>query len=394
MAISELPHHEEMPGVYYLPLELPPATGERLKELVDSFNPSTPGDRGLMLAALLTLFWGGPCGGRPGFMFDANAAGCGKTATVDAITGIAGGAFLVTDYEEDWADVTKSLMSSPQRGTRAIVFDNVRRVMEGQAIESAITSQTISGWVLYAGNMTRPNDVTVFVTSNGGSASNDMATRLVTVKMGDLVRSGRDWVAWSQEFVRKHRDQIIADCLAVLRAPPRPEEGRLVRDRFAGWQDGVLRRIDGWAALSALIAERREGIDADSEAGEDLAEALARWCDSADAGAVSDGVVKITSYHVWKVMTGQGMWTDEKPTRNGVPDRGTLQAVMRRAKRILGRWHLLDDAKTEGGRKARMRVRLDNGDSVLFPAFTFNLGRYTEAFGKSESEQDATDIPF
>lgn len=386
VAVSELPHEPPMSGYHYLPLELPDATGEHLEELVSSFNAATEHDRSLMLACLLTMFWGGTPGTRPGFIFDAESPGSGKSATVEAITGIAGGAHVVTDPEQPWTETTKQMMSSSAAGSRAIVFDNVRKIVEGQAIESAITSPCLSGWRVYVGLLTRPNDVTVIVTANGAQASQDMATRLVRICVGRPI-AGKDWVTWAKKFVEDHRLEIIADVLAVLRGARRADRAKMIGDRFSGWQADILARIPGGDDLSKTIFERRQGIDGDAEKGEEVAQAVYEWAEAQGYRQTA----QINTYQLWQVMVKASLWEEQKG--GGPPDRYVLRKCCQHALRLTARWGLFSVYVTKGGAASRVKIQIDKTDKTAkVQCLTFDMAKYRVEFANGDTEQN-DDIP-
>jgi len=386
LAVSDLPHEPPMGGYYYLPLELPDATGEHLEELVSSFNAATEHDRMLMLACLLTMFWGGTPGTRPGFIFDAESPGSGKSATVEAITGIAGGAHIVTDPDQAWAETTKQMMSSSGSGARAIVFDNVRKIVEGQAIESAITSPSLSGWRVYVGLLTRPNDVTVIVTANGAQASQDMATRLVRICVGRPI-AGKDWVTWAKQFVESHRLEIIADVLAVLRGARRTDRAKMIGDRFSGWQADVLARIAGGDDLSKTIFDRRQGIDNDAEKGEEVAQAVYEWAEAQGFRTTA----KLNTYELWKIVVRASLWEDQKG--GGPPDRYVLRKCCQHVLRLTARWGLFAVDSTPSGATARVMVKLDGSEKTAkVQCITFDMARFRAELLIGGTEQIG-DIP-
>ena len=386
LAVSELPHEPPMGGYYYLPLDLPDATGEHLEELVASFNAATEHDRSLMLACLLTMFWGGTPGTRPGFIFDAESPGSGKSATVDIMTRIAGGAHVVADPDQHWSETTRQMMSGPSSGARAIVFDNVRKIVEGQAIESAITSPSLSGWRVYVGLLTRPNDVTVIITANGAQASQDMATRLVRICVGRPI-AGRDWVTWASQYVEKNRLAIIADVLAVLRGARRTDGVGMVGDRFSGWQADILARIAGGPDLSRTIFDRRQGIDGDAEKGEEIAQAVYQWA----TGNGYRSTATLNTYQVWKILVGASLWEEQK--YGAPPDRYVLRKCFQHVQRLTARWGLFEVAKTSSGSPSRVKVELDGSEKTAqVQSVVFNMAKFRACGLIGEPLQD-DDIP-
>ncbi len=288
--VAYLPHHPPMAGVYYLPCDLPTATGKRLAEFLAMLNPETEFDRQLMLLAMLTPLWGGGYGQRPAFVFDSShGQGSGKTQTAETIAAIFGGAFRINP-REDWETVTKRLMSDRAMAQRVILYDNVKSKLAGQEFEGLITGKEISGWRPFHGNYSRPNDLTVFITSNTARGSKDIASRAVTIHIGPP-RPGV--VFGGTAFVEEYRAELVADLIAVL-AVIKGKVSDENRDRFGEWQSGVLCCLPDADALAELIRERRTELDSDSEEAEEIAAAIQAWVSKENPASNSDGRRRIT----------------------------------------------------------------------------------------------------
>jgi hypothetical protein len=372
--ISYLPHHEKMMGTFYVECRLPSPTGEALKQFVEFFNAETELDRGLLTAALLTMGWGGPPGSRPAIMVEADQPGSGKTSTVRAITDVWGGAFSVQDPKQSWENVTKSWASSNQSNSRALLFDNVKSLVGGMSIEAAVTDKTISGWKSYVGTVSRPNTVTVFVTVNGGRASEDMATRFVPVHMGKP-KYGVPWLTEVNKFLKENRWAVIADCLQVLRGPDRCDVP--TPDRFADWQRGVLTKFENGQELAAHITKGRGRIDGDVERASDLYEVLqAKYKDvwSGQMGnrtvrrfgnlegipgeQVMEGLIWVSPAELFAAAVDGGAWAMERVSRDTFPDSMQLQMFMRFARQNLSRRGFFP--VIEGVPERRMSVKVWN----------------------------------
>lgn len=357
--VAEIPHHPPIEGVHYLPCDLPPPTGERLKEFIDHLNPETENDRLLMLAALLTTIWGGPPGARPMFCFTAaTKQGSGKTATAYAIADVVGGVFAM-DPRSKWADNAKSMMSSDQWGARVILWDNVKGRFGGESIEAAITSPTINGWKSYVGSISRLNDATHFVTLNDPELSSDLALRSVEIRVG-RPKHGVRFISWARAFVAEHRLQIIADCIAMLQGEQQCEVA--TNDRFGEWQHAVLSRIPGGGDLSDWIVERRGSLDADSKLGDDLSDAL-------QAVLMNEGRVggEVTSDDLYNAAVGSGVWKDDQA--RGVAE--NRRKAVRMVTQILG-GHGLCAVATPSGGPLRKRVYGEENKSRLVTLYTWN----------------------
>lgn len=340
--IATLPHHPPRPGTYYLPCNLPAPTGERLAELLERLNPETELDRSLMLAALLTPGWGGPLGARPMFIFASDyGQGSGKTETAKAIGRVWGGA-IPLDYDDDWANVCKRIMSSNDSLARVFLFDNVRGRFGTAAIEAAVTSESITGHRMYVGTINRPNDATFFLTFNMPELTRDVAQRAVIIKMGRP--SGAGFVEWVQAFLSEHRLQIVSDLLAILQGPDRCAIRPSNRDRWAAWQSGVLQKLTNGDELARFVIDRRPEAETGVEETEDITAAVSRYLVRHLRASGTEAT--ITSAELYRIMVGEGLFLPEmnRPTRSNQTKCAHLLNS-----RLSGRGVLLPFRETPGG---------------------------------------------
>jgi hypothetical protein len=268
-AVESLPHYPPLPDTYYACREYQPGHGSALRGLLDRFNPATEIDRDLIQAALMTVFWGGPPGSRPAFLFTADEGrGKGKTTVAQKIVGIAGGAPDVSPNEK-MEDIKKRFLNGVGRTKRCGLLDNVKTHRFSWAeLESFITSEAISGWMMYHGDGARPNTITWLLTLNGASLSTDLAQRCVIVKVGGPTYSG-EWESELDAYIDAHREAIISDCLGALMAQPTP----LAKySRWGTWEREVLSRLPEPADAQAVILERQATVDVDKEDADIIAE--------------------------------------------------------------------------------------------------------------------------
>lgn len=278
-AVSALPHWPAVEGLYYLQCNLPPVpvpdgnSQTPLGTLVNKFNPETPEDRLLMLAALLTPGWGGPPGARPAFVFTSeHGRGVGKTATANVLAKIWGGATTI-GTKEDWDKVRGRLLSESSLAQRIVIIDNIKGRLHGSDIEGLITADQIDGWKPYHGQATRPNLITWFMTSNSPSLSRDLADRSVVVKVGPS-KHGFNFIEWADKWIDQHQAEIIAELLEILRGEPLCAIDTANRDRWGSWQDAILTRFDDGNELAMTINNRRPAVDADLDDAEEIAHAI------------------------------------------------------------------------------------------------------------------------
>ena len=265
--IETLPHWPPLPGLYYMHPPVPKAEG-RLGELVDFFSPLTDEDRELIVAFVLTLFWGGSPGSRPAFLFtgpdqdEQQGRGIGKTKVAQILASeMAGGVIDVSPRDEISAVKTR-LLSEGGSTARVAMLDNIKTLRLSSAeLEGIITTSHISGHALYVGERKRPNTLIWVLTLNGVSLSKDMAQRVVCVKLTRPVhRPG--WEDDVRSFIRTHRPAILAEIRDTLLSEPGPLRPKT---RWSVWEAGVLSKLPRAEGCQRLFMERQESIDDDNE---------------------------------------------------------------------------------------------------------------------------------
>ena len=357
-AVSEYPHVPQRPSTYYLPIELPEPTGEALAEFMAALNPETESDRKLMLAAMMTPGWGGPPGARPMFVFSSDhGQGSGKTETAKAIGRIWGGSATL-DYEDNWQNITKRIMSSDDWLSRVYLFDNIKGKFGGSAIESAVTSEFLTGHKMFVGTVKRPNDATFMLTFNMPEMSRDLAQRAVIIKLG-RPNTG-DFVEWASSFVREHRLQLIADLLDLLRRPAEKEILPKNRDRWQAWQRDVLAKVPGCDPnqLAAEIIERRPGADADAEEASEIVQALSDYLTLQKRRNADEAITEVTGSEIVRVLETTGNWVSNDSYSKSSNSRKCMSIVKGK---LLGRGVLVTiEVEATTGQKRPKKVRVND----------------------------------
>jgi hypothetical protein len=265
-ALETLPHHPLRSATYYLHPELKGGDGKALAQLLGRFAPATDEDRELMRAFVLTLFWGGPPGQRPAFLFDSDqedeggGRGVGKSTAAQVLARVAGGHIDVR-ANEDIDKIMTRLLSPTALQTRVALLDNVKTLRFSWAdLEALITTDVISGRQLYVGEGRRPNTLTWLITLNGASLSKDMAQRTVVIRMR---RPSADpaWRSETEAFIEAHRWQIVGDVVAELARTTTPLKSY---SRWAAWEREVLAHVGGANACQQLIVSRQGEVDDDA----------------------------------------------------------------------------------------------------------------------------------
>jgi hypothetical protein len=265
-AIERLPHEPSMVGIYYAHPHLPDPAG-KLDGLMGFFKPATPEDRDLIKALVVTGIWGGAPGKRPSFMITGpdddpqQGRGIGKSTLLDTIADeILGGSIDVSPSDEIAAVKTR-LLSDEARQIRMARLDNVKSLKFSWAdLEGLITAPVISGRMLYKGEGRRPNTLIWCITLNGGNLSKDMAQRVIVIKL-DRPEFKPDWETGVRDYARRHRWEIIAEAMQILRKEATKIEAAT---RWADWERSVLSRVAGdLKACQKVILDRQGEVDSD-----------------------------------------------------------------------------------------------------------------------------------
>jgi hypothetical protein len=273
-------------GVLYVNSSPTPRSTGALDRLLAFFRPFTPADRVLLKAFFLTLFWGGPPGKRPLFVFSTGGAaadaeagrGAGKSTVVHVGGALCGG-YLTLARQQDRDRLLSDLLSPHGLGIRLVVMDNIKALkFSSEDIEQLITATVIDGHAMYVGHDARPNYVTYCMTANEPCLSSDLASRCIPVELGRAPKSA----AWDEELGRLLGDRAFIEELNADIAwhLSRPTEGYTddPNDRWAMWwkcvgypacgSPDVLRHV------REVVRERRGEVDGDRVGREAAADAV------------------------------------------------------------------------------------------------------------------------
>ena len=263
LAIEEMPHEPPLADHYYRCGTVEPGNGDTLQRLLDRFCCSTPIDRDLLTAAIVTPFWGGPFGARPAFGITSPfGRGMGKTALVKSI-GLLCGGILSFASGDDAAKMQTRLLSPDAMGKRIAVLDNIKSLkFSWAAWEAMVTAASISGHRMYTGEAMRPNSLVWYLTVNNASLSTDIAQRIVTISLDRPSRSG-SWEEDTTAFIDQNRKALIADCIGFLKSDRVQPLAKFTR--WGAWEKDVLQRLPDPNEAQRVIIERQQNADAESE---------------------------------------------------------------------------------------------------------------------------------
>jgi hypothetical protein len=266
--VVPFPHFPPVPNVYYHHDPLPPADGTAMSGLLSRFAPASPLDAYLLRAFVLTLFWGGPAGQRPGWLFTGpendplGGVGVGKSTIVALLSDLVGG-YIDVSPRDDMTEVKKRLLSPAAADKRLVRIDNIKEPrLDWADLDGLLTSDVVSGRQMFKGEGRRPNNLVWALTMNGASLSRDLARRCVVVRL-QRAPNTPTWLPDTKQFIADHRWQIIADIGQALDAPASwsPPPGGF---RWGAWAGQVLARVEHPQECLALIQQRQEAVDDDA----------------------------------------------------------------------------------------------------------------------------------
>lgn len=261
----------------------------RLCELTSDFPWVSPAHQSAWVAALLTMLArhciAGPV---PIMVFDANAAGCGKTRLARIIALIASGReFPETRYTADGGqgvETGKLLEAVSLAAMSAVFFDDVG-VMFGDASLNAIaTSGSLLGRLLGKTETTGVVAVraVVFATAVNIQYHSDTARRVLNIRLETPLENPEDRKNLKLKNIESHvtanRGKLAVDALTILRAffvagrPPQTTAGQRWGS-FEAWSD-LIREACMFAGLADPVAETRKLVKETKSDGRDGLETL------------------------------------------------------------------------------------------------------------------------
>jgi hypothetical protein len=228
------------------------AAAAKLFKLVDQFPFVNDNHKWVWLAALLSVMGRpaitGPC---PGFVFDANVAGTGKTLLATIIGLIASGRDVATvGYPQDPAEMGKIVTSVALAGYPVVLLDNVPNGSKfgNDQLDRALTSTVVDGRELGKSRMVGMLDLSSIwvLTGNNVSPTGDSFRRWLIGRIESPLErpDRRDDLAIPDlsEYVREHRGELVAAVLTILRA-----------HAVAEWPSGKWAPIGSYAAWERVV---------------------------------------------------------------------------------------------------------------------------------------------
>jgi hypothetical protein len=324
--VLETPGYDRRSGILYLPEILYPkvpdaptredaaAAANLLLDVVVDFPFKGPEHQSAWLAALLTpLARPAVAGCAPLFVFDANAAGTGKSLLCDIISLVGCGRQVGrTAYPTTEEEMNKSMLSIALGGARLVLFDNsaTGAAIGGACLDAALTATTYSGRVLGISKFVAdvPLAATFYVTGNNITLKGDTLRRVVLSRL----ETSEDHPEERDGFtvpdligsVRARRGELAVAALTILRAyivagRPIPDPKPPPMGGFEAWAN-LVRRAVHWVMGHDPLATKGEAKSADKTATQlpALIEGWAQLCQACGAGGLSTAqAIKVLENH-------------------------------------------------------------------------------------------------
>jgi len=282
-SISNVPGWPRRDDVYYKHGALPEPSKDHkyFNEFVDLFTAATPADRTLIKALFCGVMWYREGIPSPLIVTDSiDGTGSGKSKILE----IAAALYLSNPLEMDQQDlkfksdeITKRIVSAKGREAKVLYMDNAVGTVSSSKLASWITSSYISGRAPYGtGEESRPNDLTIAISSNSATLDDDLAMRAFMINMKRPEYYDPNWLGNVKAYMNKYRWEILAEIYDILDSGS-PITGNC-STRFPEYECDVLRsvcldRAEYDAAIDAIVG-RRESSNIDMDIGEILEESI------------------------------------------------------------------------------------------------------------------------
>jgi hypothetical protein len=176
-------------------------------------------DRATALSVLLTGAARAALATSPAVLFDAPAAGSGKTLLATTASLFAGGTGAAEAWPDDEDELRKKFGAFVREGRAVVLFDNVSASINSSVLNMALTSGRLSGRILgESETFDAPMRALVLLTANNGSIKGDSTRRFLRVRIDPRMEdpTGRRFDFDPRELVMRHRAKIHAAALSII----------------------------------------------------------------------------------------------------------------------------------------------------------------------------------
>lgn len=195
---------------------------DRLLELICDFPFEFEESKATWLSMLLTMQARQAIrGSAPLFVLDAPSEGPGKTMLCNIAMLIATGqTWPVCDLPFDEAEQRKSLITYLIESRPVVFFDNMKGLIQGKAIEAALTSNKFTGRLLGSNkSITARVETTWILNGNNLSYSGDIMRRSVPIRLAEKDGGSTNYKHEDLlGYVRENQEELQNCGLTILRA--------------------------------------------------------------------------------------------------------------------------------------------------------------------------------
>lgn len=284
-SIITIPGHDARTGILYKPnnnykfveeqvsIEIARSAADEINELIYQFPFKSRTHKAVWLAALLTPFArfaiAGPC---PIFLFDANAAGTGKSLLCDLISMIyCGRPMARMTYPDNDEEMRKKITSIGISGEPIMMLDNITHIFGGASIDSMATSVVWTDRRLGHNEMIECPLYTIwYVTGNNVMLKGDTHRRIIPCTLDCDEEKPHERVFEHEkilEYVKQRRPDYVKHCLTILRGyfqAGAPQLTRFKLGSFENWSD-IIRSCVIWLTGEDCVEAQNHMRDNDHQ---------------------------------------------------------------------------------------------------------------------------------
>lgn len=299
-SIWQTPGYDAVTGVLYEPLDgvtfepIPDhltvddarVAADELLEVVCDFPFSEDIHRSAWLAAALTpLARTAFTGPAPGFVFDSNVRGAGKTLAATVAAAIAvGGDIPASGYAHDSDEMRKRITAIAMAGDPLVLLDNIDGPFGNDALDRALTATRWRDRKL--GENTEvdlPLLTTWYATGNNVEVAADASRRLIHILLDCLEERPEQRQNFTHpdllQYVQKRRPRLVRAALLLLAAYLRagqPSQGLIPLGSFEGWSR-LVREATVWVGLPDPCQTQQRLVESSDSTVDTLRQLLDAW---------------------------------------------------------------------------------------------------------------------